>query len=211
MKESYQSFFVLFLSWGPPHAPYHTAPKKYRNMFKPDNITLPPNVPLAQREWAKKRLAGYYAHIAALDDCMGDLMKTIDRSRMKDNTILVFTSDHGDMIGSHGQSKKQRPWDESIRVPFLIRFPKKLGSNGKVIDMPFGTPDIMPTLLGLSGIDVPLLLKEKIFQTFSLTKKTLQTTLRSLCVRLLSVNGFALRWAGNSVVFAPNDIPMCVT
>ena len=51
--------------------------------------------------------------------------------------------------------KKQRPWDESIRVPFLVRYPALLGKDGKKIDMPINAPDIMPTLLGLSAIPIP--------------------------------------------------------
>jgi arylsulfatase A-like enzyme len=147
--------FLMMLSWGPPHNPYQTAPEKYRKMFKAKDIKLRPNVPVGKTESAKKDLAGYYAHIAALDDCMGDLIETIDQAGIADNTILVFTSDHGDMLGSHGYIRKQKPWDESVRVPLLIRYPSRLGKKGKEIDMPIGTPDIMPTLLALSGLNIP--------------------------------------------------------
>jgi len=107
------------------------------------------------RARAKKDIAGYYAHIAALDDCVGWVNETLKECGLQDNTILVFTSDHGDMLYSQGGRKKQQPWDESIKVPFLIRYPAVLGAGGSRLDMPFNTPDIMPTLLGLSGIDVP--------------------------------------------------------
>lgn len=147
--------FALFLSWGPPHAPYHTAPEKYRALFKPEDIILRPNVPEADRDKAKKAMAGYYAHIAALDDCIGDLVQTLDETGITDETTFVFTSDHGDMLYSHGGQKKQQPWDESIRVPFLLRYPAVLGTEGRVIDMPINTPDIMPTLLGLCGVKIP--------------------------------------------------------
>ncbi|RKY12395.1 MAG: sulfatase [Planctomycetota bacterium] len=147
--------FFMMLSWGPPHNPYQTAPEKYRKMFKAKDIKLRPNVPAEKAKKAKKELAGYYAHIAALDDCMGEIVKVIDQTGIKENTILVFTSDHGDMLGSQGQRRKQRPWDESARVPFLIRYPAKLGNKGKENDMPFGTPDIMPTLLSLCDLNIP--------------------------------------------------------
>ncbi len=147
--------FVLFLSWGPPHAPYQTAPEKYRNMYRPEDIVLRPNVPAENRKKAREYIAGYYAHIAALDDCIGEILATTREAQIEEDTILVFTSDHGDMLLSQGGQKKQQPWDESILVPFLLRYPALLGSEGKGVDVPFGTPDIMPTLLGLSGIEVP--------------------------------------------------------
>jgi arylsulfatase A-like enzyme len=147
--------FALFLSWGPPHAPYHTAPEKYRALFKPEALALRPNVPQSDRVQAREALAGYYAHIAALDDCIGDLLTTLSEQGIAENTIFVFTSDHGDMLYSHGRQKKQQPWDESIRVPLVLHYPSALGDGGWTIDMPINTPDIMPTLLGLCGIDIP--------------------------------------------------------
>jgi len=147
--------FVLFLSWGPPHSPYETAPEKYQQLFKPEAIALRPNVPEADRDKARQALAGYYAHIAALDDCIGDLLQTLHDTGIERNTIFVFTSDHGDMLYSHGGQNKQQPWDESIRVPFLLRYPALPDGRGKTVRMPINTPDIMPTLLGLSGIAIP--------------------------------------------------------
>jgi len=148
--------FLLMLSWGPPHNPYETAPEQYRKLFADaDKIKLRPNVPAKALPGARKDLQGYYAHCAALDACVGDLCKTIAESGIEDDTIFVFTSDHGDMLGSQGEHRKQRPWDESIRVPFLLRYPDACGRGGKTIDMPFNTPDIMPTLLGLAGIAPP--------------------------------------------------------
>ncbi|MHC4308931.1 MAG: sulfatase family protein [Planctomycetota bacterium] len=155
--------FALFLSWGPPHAPYHTAPQKYRKLFSESDIKLRPNVPKKFEAQARKALAGYYAHIAALDDCVGEILRALKRSRIENDTILVFTSDHGDMLYSQGGQKKQQPWDESILVPFLLRYPAKLGSKGKTIDIPINTPDIMPTLLGLSNIKIPETVEGKDF------------------------------------------------
>jgi arylsulfatase A-like enzyme len=151
-----KSPFVLFMSWGPPHAPYQTAPQKYRRLYPdPSMISLHPNVPEPMREKARRDLAGYYAHIAALDDCIGEIVQTLKDCGIEEKTIFVFTSDHGDMLYSQGQTKKQKPWEESARIPFLIRYPAVLGTTGRTIDMPINTPDIMPTLLGLSGLAVP--------------------------------------------------------
>jgi arylsulfatase A-like enzyme len=124
-------------------------------MFAAEQIKLRPNVPEELHEIAQKELAGYYAHMAALDDCLKDLSDTLNECNIADNTIFVFTSDHGDMLHSHGQKKKQRPWDESIRVPFLLRYPAAHHQQGRTVEIPISTPDIMPTLLGLSGIDIP--------------------------------------------------------
>ncbi len=147
--------FLLFLSWGPPHSPYGTAPQKYKNLFKDRKLSLRPNVPADRRERAQRDLAGYYAHIAALDDCVKKIIDTLAQCDLEKDTILVFTSDHGDMLHSQGERKKQRPWDESVKVPFLLRYPAVLADKTRRIDMPFNTPDIMPTLLGLSSIGLP--------------------------------------------------------
>jgi arylsulfatase A-like enzyme len=147
--------FLLMLSWGPPHAPYNTAPSRYRQQYIPDAIELRPNVPDNIADQAREWLAGYYAHCSALDACVGDLLATLKECNIEDDTIFVFTSDHGDMLGSQGHSWKQRPWDESIRVPFLLRYPALPGWQAREVDAPIDAPDIMPTLLGLCGIPIP--------------------------------------------------------
>jgi len=147
--------FALFMSYGPPHAPYHTAPERYRKRFDPDKVVLRDNVPKAQRVQARHKLAGYYAHIAALDDCVQDLRDTLEAEGLAENTIFVFTSDHGDMLHSQGNVKKQQPWDESLRVPFLVHWPKGFGTEARELDTLINTPDIMPTFLGLCGVDIP--------------------------------------------------------
>ena len=147
--------FLLYLAWGPPHNPYEAAPDEYKRMFNPNDLILRPNVDATQPDSAVRRdLAGYYAHCVALDDALGRLLKTLEEKGMADDTIVLFTSDHGDMLGSHKQIRKQRPWDESIRVPFLVRYPAKI-EGGQTFSMPINTPDILPTLLGLSGVSVP--------------------------------------------------------
>jgi arylsulfatase A-like enzyme len=147
--------FFMVLSWGPPHAPYQSAPEKYRRLFKPEDIKLRPNVPAQAQAKARKDLAGYYAHIAALDDCLKELLECLERQHIEENTLFVFTSDHGDMLGSHNHYKKQRPWEESVAVPFLLRYPGKFGRESRTAEHTIDAQDIMPTLLGLCELEIP--------------------------------------------------------
>lgn len=81
-------------------------------------------------------------------------MDTLDEYGITENTILVFTSDHGDMLYSHGKQQKSQPEDEAIHIPFIIRYPEVLGKGQKNSAM-FSTVDFMPTLLSLSGLPIP--------------------------------------------------------
>jgi arylsulfatase A-like enzyme len=147
--------FFLMLSWGPPHGPYQTAPERFRALHDPNKIQLRPNVPASRTERARKDLAGYYAHISALDECLGSIYRTLEECGLAENTLLVFTSDHGDHLSSHGLEGKQTPWDESILIPFLVRYPQRFGRRHRDVDVPFATPDVMPTLLSLCDLPVP--------------------------------------------------------
>ncbi len=147
--------FLLFVSVGPPHDPYQTAPQKYRALYEDKQFEINANVPAEFREKVQKDMKGYYSHIAALDDCIGKIWQTIKDAGIENNTILVFTADHGDMLGAHGSWNKQQPYEESIRVPFLIHYPALFGINGKTATVLLNTPDIMPTLLGFTNIQVP--------------------------------------------------------
>ncbi len=149
--------FLLWLAWGPPHNPYETAPQKYRDMYVPENMKVRGNVPADGIAQARARvdLAGYYAHCTALDDCIGDLLVTLKSAGVDDNTIIVFTSDHGDMLSSHSMQRKQKPYEESARVPMLFRLPAKFGIAPRRVEGTINTEDVMPTLLGLCGVTIP--------------------------------------------------------
>jgi len=148
--------FLMVLSWGAPHFPHHTAPGELQEIFSPQNIILRENVSQEMKEVAREESVGYYAHILALDSCMGMLQNAIDHAGISENTILVFTSDHGEMMGSQGVRPKQKqvPWAESVKVPFLLRYPARYGEKKLLVDAPINTPDILPTLLTLAGIPV---------------------------------------------------------
>ncbi len=147
--------FALVLAWGPPHNPYQAAPAEYRKRYDPARLKLRPNVPAEAAAAARRDLAGYYAHCTALDRCVGRLWDTLREAGLEDNTIILFTADHGDQLGSHNLSRKQKPWEESVRVPMLMHFPRGLGTKGRRLSAPINSEDLMPTLLGLCGLPIP--------------------------------------------------------
>lgn len=149
--------FLLVVAYGSPHFPHHSAPDELKAQYPPESIELRPNVPRKMQGKARSEAQGYYAHCAALDACAGNLLKTLEETGAAENTVFVFTSDHGEMLGSQGQRpcEKQRPWDESIRVPFLLRYPRIHGDAGHTVKAPINTPDILPTLLSLAGLAIP--------------------------------------------------------
>jgi arylsulfatase A-like enzyme len=167
-QHSKEKPFLLVLSWGPPHNPYQTAPQQFKDQYKSQEIQLRPNVPLEYSDTAQKQLAGYYAHISALDQYLGELQQTIKDVGLDEDTIFIYTSDHGDMLWSQGEQRKQRPWDESILVPFLLMYPALFGKDGREVSIPINSPDIMPTLLGLCDIPVPATVEGKNYAPYLL-------------------------------------------
>ena len=154
-RETSDNPFLMMVSYGTPHAPYNTAPEEYRKQFDPDKIQLRANVPEEMHQQVKKDLAGYYAHIVALDDMVGKVIKKLRETGQLKNTIIVFTADHGDLLGSHGAYKKQQPYEESIRVPMLYYIPEHMNIEGGERAALMNSEDIMPTLLGLCDIPIP--------------------------------------------------------
>lgn len=152
--------FCLMLSWGPPHDPYPLVPEVFKDQYNPATIYLRPNVRAPHpdaaalaHDWdTRETIANYYAAISALDHQLGRILDFLDESGLTENTIVVFTSDHGDMLWSQGRMKKQLPWEEAINIPFLIRWPDNIQA-GSVSDVLFGVIDHLPTLLGLCSIE----------------------------------------------------------
>lgn len=150
LREKPDAPFFLFISWGPPHDPYQLVPEEYRRLYDPEALQLRPNCKNPNR----RAMADYYAHITTLDRNVGRLMETLDELDLAKSTIVVFTSDHGDMLWSQGHTNKERPWEESIIVPFIIRYPGVIPA-GRTHDALLGTVDVMPSLLGLMGVPIP--------------------------------------------------------
>ncbi len=149
--------FLLVLSIATPHFPHYSAPQAMKDKYPLEELQLEPNVPQEWDEKTRKELQGYYAHCTASDEAIGTVLAKIKELALDKNTIVVFSSDHGEMMGSHGMRPfmKQLAWDESIKVPFLISYPGIGDNKGAVVNAPINTPDILPSLLGMTGSAIP--------------------------------------------------------
>ncbi len=149
--------FCLFVSIATPHFPHHTAPQEYMELYTPDKLKLAPNVSEDKRKSALKELQGYYAHCTATDKAIGEIIDKVKELGIYDNSIIVFTSDHGELMGAHDfrPRSKMAAYSESSNVPFLISYPGIGNNAGKIAKAALTTPDILPSLLSLSNIDIP--------------------------------------------------------
>jgi len=162
--------FALVLSYGTPHDPWapSNVPQKYREMFQDVALPNPPNYKPENDPYAdgwgrlnpnqRKSLASwrrlYYAMTANLDWNLGRLLDAVRKAGLDNNTILAFSSDHGEMFGAQGRRAKNTFYEEAARVPLLVRWPGKIPA-GEVSDACISTVDIMPTLLSLTGLEIP--------------------------------------------------------
>ena len=96
----------------------------------------------------------YYAMCTNVDENLGRVLDCLDRTGLADNTIVVFTTDHGEQLGSHGRKSKMVPFEESINIPLLVRWPGNI-KPGTVSDALYTPMDHLPTLCALAGLDSP--------------------------------------------------------
>lgn len=157
-KKNEKPFFMV-LSVQPPHRPY-IPPQEYRKNFSGKTIELRENVPNNEklRQKITVDLRGYYGLIENLDYNLGRIIECLEENEIKLDTHIIVFSDHGDMLGSHGLSEKNNPYQESINIPLIIggespmRYHDRgVGNNECVIS----GIDIPPTTLGLCGLDIP--------------------------------------------------------
>ncbi|MCT4688830.1 sulfatase family protein [Vallitalea sp.] len=167
IKEKYDSEdpFALFISWNPPHSPYDAVPDKYKDIYKDKKINFRKNVITdniichTYEQWGsglekiEEATKDYYAAITGLDENFGRLLEVLNELKIADDTIIVLTADHGDLMGSHGMIAKHVWYEESIGVPFILRWNNHIpkGRESRIIN----SVDIMPTLLGLINIPIP--------------------------------------------------------
>ena len=152
---SYQPFFAC-LSVQPPHSPY--VPPADSRPIHPQEVALRPNVPVVDQIQAKARrdIAGYSGMVEEVDRMVSYVRQELKRLGVDKETYVFYFSDHGDMLGSHGQWEKSSPWEESIRIPMVIGTVE--GQESILVqdlDLPLNHVDIAPTSLGLCSIPTP--------------------------------------------------------
>ena len=164
--------FFAYVAFTSPHDP-RTPPAPYNRMYDPDAIELPPNFlpehpfdigvrdirdevlagyPRGEEE-IRGHIADYYGMISQMDMEIGRILDTLDSRGLRDNTIVIYTSDHGLGVGQHGLMGKQNLYDHSMRIPLIMRgggLPAGLSSSALLY-----LHDLYPTLLELAGVDVP--------------------------------------------------------
>lgn len=146
--------FAMFVSWHPPHNHNHgyQAPAMWHEIYDPDELS----VRQFGRDPSKQEtFRDYLSMVSLLDDHVRKIVEKLESMGVADNTLVVFTSDHGDHFGWIGRNgHKQSPEDVSVRVPLLMHWPNGLGQFGKS-ELIVGALDLMPTILGLLDLPVP--------------------------------------------------------
>ncbi len=164
--------FFAYVAFTSPHDP-RTPPPPYDRMYAPGEIDLPPNFrpehpfdigvrdirdevlagyPRGEDE-IRRHIADYYGMISQMDDDIGRILAALEARGLRDNTVVVYTSDHGLGVGQHGLMGKQNLYDHSMRIPLIMRgpgIPAGLSSQALLYLL-----DLYPTLLELAGIDIP--------------------------------------------------------
>ena len=160
--------FCYMVSFPDPHGP-NTVRKPYDTMYKNVNVPIPISVnkPRSQTpRWAagdpkitadtvRLLMPKYYGMIKCLDDNIGRILDTLRKNGQIDNTIIVFTSDHGDLCGEHGRLNKGVPYEGSARIPFLFHCPGKIPA-GTIVNQALSCVDFVPTLFALTGDKLPM-------------------------------------------------------
>lgn len=176
-RDDSKPFFVM-VSMNPPHSPYRSLDdcmEEDYNLYKDialSDLLVRPN---ANATMDKATCTPYYfASVTGVDRAFGMILESLKELGLDQNTIVVFTSDHGDTMCSQSiDDAKNSPYAESVNVPFLIRYPEHISPG--VENLLLSTPDIMPTLLGLTGLDekIPAEVQGENFAPLFLGKNTL--------------------------------------
>ncbi len=169
LRKNQNDPFILYVNFLEPHMPFFGP---FDDLHNPEEIDLPANFsdPLEENEPLhyrmkrerdlqkygksekdfRKLIAKYWGLVAQVDRSVGNILKTLDELRLADNTIVVYTSDHGDMMGAHHMVEKGVMYEEAVRIPWIMRVPQ-LKLKGRKIANPVSHIDMVPTLLELMG------------------------------------------------------------
>lgn len=167
----------MFVGFHAPHEPY-VLPEKYLDFYKPEQVVLPKNRSkdeyeqksesyrkridhfrrmfgscIDDDESIRRAIAGYYCALKMVDDCVGSILEQLQKLGLDKNTLVVFTSDHGEMLGEHYLfNKNATAYDGEIHIPFMIRFPDGKYAGNTVSNMGCSI-DFLPTLMDILGLD----------------------------------------------------------
>ena len=157
--------FCYMVSLPDPHGP-NTVRAPYDTMYQDAAVPIPVSLvrkPEQIPAWGKPAgvkpaqlqnlMRSYYGMVKCIDDNVGQVLDALRERKLLDRTIIVFTSDHGDLCGEHGRLNKGVPYEGSALIPFLIHCPGKIKGN-TVVNAALGTVDFLPTVLNL--MDVPV-------------------------------------------------------
>jgi arylsulfatase len=163
IKENKDQRFFAITGFYAPHTPVN-PPKRFVDMYNKEEFDLPK---IGQDESFKgilkdvpkvkwREIAAYYlALVSHVDDCVGKIINTLEEEGILENTLIIFTSDHGEYLGDHGRIQKGMPGHDCIiRVPCIISYPEKI-EGGQVIEELVEAVDIVPTILDYCGIQTP--------------------------------------------------------
>jgi arylsulfatase A-like enzyme len=148
--------WCFYASFGPPHTP-NQCPQEWLDRYNPEKFTLTP----AQRkhhpddERLRHELHYYYAQTSSVDHEVGRILHALETQGLADDTIVLYCSDHGDVLGSHGRLRgKWKPYATAFRIPTMIRWPGQVVAQET--DNLIGAPDLPATLVDLAGLSAPV-------------------------------------------------------
>ena len=164
MQDAGSNPFCLMLSLPDPHGP-NTVREPYDSMYDDVEVPIPSTIrkPEAQiPAWAptegkltaatlRRLMPNYFGMVKCIDDNVGRMLAHLEQAGKLDQTVVVFTSDHGDLCGEHGRLNKGNPYEGSARIPFLLRYPAKVKGETR-IDVALSCVDFMPTVFALMGV-----------------------------------------------------------
>ena len=170
IKTNSEETWMATLSLSPPHDPWNVPEPYYSEIAVPlmEKMQIKGNgldqkTSLSGRvgkmvgdQGVREYMAVYHAQVVMMDDFIGRVLDTLDQNGLTENTLVIFTSDHGDMLGAHSNVGKinNNLYNWLYHVPCIVRYPKKIKSGLK-IDAPIMNIDYMPTILDFAGIEAP--------------------------------------------------------